>query len=244
MTPRLTLAPLALALTLLTPAAQAHDLWLAKVHGEQTLFNGHSPFDTDGYDPNTVVEARAYKNGKPQLATIVRHHNQRYATIKSEAPGLVGLTRDGGFWVKTKDGKWHNQSRNEISNPQDIALSLRSLKMVGSYLTPREPVTRMGYDLEIVPASNPAKLKQGDPLEVQVFYMGKPLAGAKINTDLFDPNAAKISTDTEGKATLKVNHAGYNAISASHSVPYPDSKLADQNSLVYTLSYVTSVAHH
>ena len=111
---------LALAGSLLAPAAaQAHKIWLARIHGQPTVMYGHEESDTDPYDPITISEARAYKNGKPEEVAIVRHYSQRFATLKAEAPGLLTFTREGGIWSKTKDGKWHNLAKDQRSRSEE-----------------------------------------------------------------------------------------------------------------------------
>ena len=83
---------LALAGSLLAPAAaQAHEIWLARIHGQPTVMYGHEESDTDPYDPITISEARAYKNGKPEEVAIVRHYSQKW--LGHQAPRETPASR-------------------------------------------------------------------------------------------------------------------------------------------------------
>lgn len=150
---------LTLAGFLLIPlGAQAHGTWLAKIHGEHTAMYGHHESMTDPYDPAKIVDARAFKNGQNAAVKVVPHE-QRYATLEADNPGLLGYVMDNGVWVQTKDGKWHNKPKDAF-NASEVTLAQHSYKYAVSYLNDREPVHALGYDLEIVPAVNPAKLKK------------------------------------------------------------------------------------
>ena len=236
---------LALAGSLLAPAAaQAHEIWLARIHGQPTVMYGHEESDTDPYDPITISEARAYKNGKPEEVAIVRHYTQRFATLKAEAPGLLTFTKEGGIWSKTKDGKWHNLAKDQLPNPADAERSMHARGFSAAYLNKREPVTKLGYELEIVPETNPAKLLPGEKLPVQVLYRGQPLADAKVTSNAFDHEAQKATTDAQGRATLTVARSGLNVISVNHAVAYPDPKKADKDITLFTLTFEAAGGGH
>lgn len=227
---------LALASFLLIPlSAQAHGTWLAKIHGEHTPMYGHHESATDPYDPAKIVDARALKNGQ-KVAVKVVPHAQRYATLETDNPGLLGYTMDNGFWVQTKDNKWHNQPKDAFK-ASEVANAQRSYKYSVSYLNDREAVHPLGYDLEIVPAVNPAKLKKGEKLAVQVLFKGKPLPEAKLSSNFFG-EGEKVTTDAEGRAEVSVARNGFNTLAVGHSAEYDgDKSKADKVSMSSSLSF-------
>jgi len=229
---------LTLAGFLLIPlGAQAHGSWLAKIHGEHTVMYGHHESMTDPYDPAKIVDARAFKNGQKAAVKIVPHE-QRYATLETDNPGLLGCVMDNGLWVQTKDGKWHNKPKDAF-NASEVTLAQHSYKYAVSYLNDREPVNALGYDLEIVPAVNPAKLKKGDKLSVQVLFKGKPLPEAKLNSNFFG-DGEKLTTNAEGRAEVSIARDGFNTLSVGHATEQSGDKAkADKVSMSSSLSFRT-----
>lgn len=227
---------LALAGLLFIPlGAQAHGTWMAKIHGEHTAMYGHHESSTDPYDPAKIVDARALKNGQ-KVAVKVVPHEQRYATLEADNPGVLGYTMDNGFWVQTKDNKWHNKAKDAFK-AEEIASAQRSYKYSVSYLNDRETAHPLGYDLEIVPAVNPAKLKAGEKLPVQVLFKGKPLPEAKLTNNFFG-GGEKVTTDAEGRAEVSVARDGFNTLAVGHAADYAgDKSKADKVSMSSSLSF-------
>jgi uncharacterized GH25 family protein len=81
----------------------------------------------------------------------------------------------------------------------------------------------LGHELEIVPMSNPADLKAGDELKVQVLYQGQPIA-AEIqatfagfsDTPMTFAYATETSETDVGVATVKVWQPGYWYVRVAH----------------------------
>lgn len=223
-------------------AAQAHGTWLATIHGEPTVMYGHHESESDPYDPTRVVDLKARKNGKNVSIKAVAHED-KYATLEADNPGVVGYTLDNGFWYKDGKGKWHNQPKDKAADPAAAKDSSRSIKYSVSYLTNREPVKALGYELEIVPASNPAKLRQGEKLSVQVLYQGKPLSNTELIGDFFS-ESGQVKTDAEGRATVPVAREGLNTLAVEYETPYSDTSKADSLSLFSGLNFFSHEDEH
>jgi hypothetical protein len=120
---------------------------------------------------------------------------------------------------------------------------------------PKRVLQPQGLPLEIVPLADPA----GEPqLPIQVFYRGKPLAGALVrswNRPLergalpFDPAARdsvppaqELRTQPDGTARLDVQRAGEWLINVVHMVPSEDRKQADWQSLWASFTFARSPA--
>lgn len=234
---------LLMAATLLLPAtSQAHGTWLASIHGEPTVLYGHDGADTDPYMPTKIENVRAFKNGKSVPARIVRHEN-RYATLDVERPGVVGYTFNNGYWHKDKDGKWQNKSRQEAADPAGIDTAVYSVKYSVNYLNDREPARALGYDLEIVPSGNPSRLDHGEKLTVQLLYKGKPLPGVEVDNDFFGDGETAV-TDADGRVTLPVARDGLNTFAVEYQVPHNDRSKADKTSMFSGLSFHAHEDHH
>lgn len=240
---RRTLAAVAAAAfaTLGTSAALAHGTWMAKLHGEYTVMYGHEESLTDGYDPKRIIDARAIKGGQTVPAVVVQRH--RHATLQSDAPGILGYTLDNGFWYQLQSGKWVNQPKTHAPAGEALKRAVRSFKYVVSYLNNREAPRALGYDLEIVPAVNPAKLKVGDKLDVQVLWRGQPVAGVKLEPNYFDAKAPTITTDAAGRATVPVLREGFNTIAVDHTPAFEDRTQADEYTVFAALSFRSADAN-
>ncbi|MDO4682517.1 MAG: DUF4198 domain-containing protein [Lautropia sp.] len=234
-------ALLAAGILVAPTASQAHGTWLSSIHGEPTILYGHHESDTDPYLPSTIESVRAYKNGKEQPVKIVRHEN-KYVTLESSKPGLISYTMNNGYWHKDQDGKWHNEPKDKAANPSTLKAAVQSTKYSVNYMNNREPVRTLGFPLEIVPATNPAKLHQGDKLVVQVLYKGKPLPGVEVTNNLFGEGKT-AKTDKDGRVELPVAREDLNTFAVEHEVEYKDKTKADTQALFAGLSFRAHEEH-
>jgi hypothetical protein len=64
----------------------------------------------------------------------------------------------------------------------------KSLVKVGSgpQALASQATARLGHRLEIVPSANPYALRPGEPLDVKIWYRGKPLTGALVTLGNLD----------------------------------------------------------
>lgn len=81
--------------------------------------------------------------------------------------------------------------------------------------------TRLGYTLEVMPETNPHKLKPGEILSLQLLYLGNPIEGVRIRAfTKGEPNTNMDNrTDSEGRVKLKLPRKGIWLIKAVHMVP-------------------------
>lgn len=107
----------------------------------------------------------------------------------------------------------------------------------------RKPV---GHTLEIVPLADPAEVKVGDYLPVQVLFKGKParycsLYGTYAGFSTGDGFAYATGTDGKGKAKIRVLHHGPWLIKAKIRRPVPDALKDKCNELSYTATLTFEV---
>jgi uncharacterized GH25 family protein len=119
---------------------------------------------------------------------------------------------------------------------------LKTYVQVGSDSTPdfKKPI---GFTIEIVPHNNPAFLKVGDQLEVQLLYNGKPLRGNRIMathenySSKPEDYAQTVETDKNGKAWFKITNPGIWIIRSNHMIAIKDDPKADWESFWSNITF-------
>ena len=162
--------------------------------------------------------------GKPSLESstlaVIAPEGERYDLRES----LVdqGYAPNEGYWTAkfvavepglyiighTMDQVVHYAPKRSVKSAKTFFVISRSLDKV----THENPGfdTPLGHPLELVPRTNPVTpMGPGQPLEVELRYRGKPLAGAKVS---FVPRGETLksgfdeeyerTTDEEGRATF------------------------------------------
>ena len=92
---------------------------------------------------------------------------------------------------------------------------------------------RTGQTLEIVPLSDPARMKPGGALSLQVLFEGQPLQGALVkvwNHSGTQLNVLRTRTDAAGRSTTTLPWAGVWMASVVHMVPTTDNTAWDWDS--------------
>lgn len=208
---------LGLALLLAGPAF-AHSVWIQPDKtGRLMIENGDAGEPSDPYDPARITRAWAFgKDGKAIAAEVDRF--EKAAAVKPAAgAALVAAMFDNKYWAKGPDNKWNNGPKGTVANP---TIAGPSYKMPKTYLAPMAGfATPLGLDLEIVPQADPATLKPGDRLTVQVLLKGQPLADASLVSDIFlghDMKPEKVRTDRDGKVTVTVPKRAFGGVEVSH----------------------------
>ncbi len=159
------------------------------------------------------------------------------------APGLyiVSAKRKTGFWTKTTEGG-KRQSKEGLSNVIKCFRSHMNAKaLINVGKGKRLMKNRVGHALEIVPLINPAELRVGDYLPLQVFLNGKPYSdklyatymGFSTDKDVF---AYTTKTDSQGKGRIRILKPGIWLIKVEHQRPYPDKDVCDVESFISTLT--------
>lgn len=183
-------------------SAAAHSMWLTEKAGGLEVQYGHENA-LDPYKPDRVIDIRALSASGTPLPPMVQR-SETAVTVGIKDVALVSATYDNKIWTKSAARGWVNQSRSEVP---DGSQSGQSIKFTKVYLAPlRDFIKPAGQALEIVPQADPASLKAGDRLRVQILLNGKPLAGAKVATNMFDytSSAEEATTDGNGIVTATV----------------------------------------
>ncbi len=208
------LSTLAAALLLVAApaAAGAHDLWLEAQGNELVLRYGHRGGESLELDASKVRTLACRRDGA--APTDVR------ASAKSSTRELVVQARcdaasahlDGGYWTLTPDGE-KNLPRNQVP---DAVRSWRS-RQWAKWVEPGTPGVSLplGDDLEIVPATDLARVRQGDKATFRILWLGKPVAGAVLAVD----HRPLCESDASGECRVRIRADDVESVSATLKRP-------------------------
>jgi uncharacterized GH25 family protein len=178
-------------------------------------------------EPVEVNEVYVVKNGSkgaplPLEANTDRVWYQTNYRLTDNNPVIIVGNRKGGFYCIFTDGGYADGTRAEVAlaNPgKTVAAALYFAKYSKYYLNPDPRDTSfntpLGFDLEIIPLDNPARLRRGSRAKFRVLYKGRPLANAEISAtyDYYDYKTANAyaqtaTTDSKGEVTFRLDHEG------------------------------------
>lgn len=239
-------------LLLSSAAAQAHYPWLMAsnytppVGSSMTAFIGwgHS-FPLEGFMPNDRLADIALVGPDGKKLALDPKADVGYATEELKAAGSYVLlaTQSSSFFTRTTQGN-RRQSKEGLDGVLGCSYSSNNMKAILSVGGDKEmgqAGKRHGQILEIVPLSNPVKLRVGDFMDVQVFVRDQPYEGMVFATYAGFSNegayAYAIEADNEGKASIRILHPGKWLIRTNVRQPYPDTKVCDVESYTTTLTF-------
>jgi uncharacterized GH25 family protein len=230
---------------LVTTIGHTHDLWLVP---QKFVIDPGQPlaiFANTGMDfpisLNAVKPERikkyflAGKSGKKEFTTFKIQEKTLTAVCVTQNPGTYVaamslhpkeiklkaaefneyLLHDGlknVYDLRKKEGILHKDAVEHYSKyPKAIIQSGAE--------TDNTPLNPANLELEIIPQTNPYRLKQGDSLTVMVLFRGTPLIDAELSWSFpgrGETFAGTTRTDIKGKATVPLQKAGPYVIRLTH----------------------------
>lgn len=263
------------ALVAVSSLASAHELWVSapdKIAADEVL---KADLGYSDYFP--TLEAIA--GDRVQIFKPLAIHgtdgstqdmNQKGENYQYEAKGKLAAgsywlsaVYQPTFWAKNKDG-WKQQNLTEVpdaSTCQQAQMFGKKLLVVGDAAVDVPAISKpIGQNLEIVPLADPTQVKVDERFPVQIYYQGKPLAGATViaTSDTFmakdldatrderPPQAFSGKTDKDGKVSIIPQLEGLWKIKVAHKAPFEDQKvcLEHSNSATLLLSIGTQRAEN
>lgn len=223
-------------------AAQAHDVWLllpkyqldpGDISHVYVGFGFLFPIDEfmvgEWVDR---VELASSDGARTELRTV----DHGYATPELEKPGsyVVRAVMDNWFYTTSGSGV-HYASKEGLRDVIRCTYHFRDAAAIfnvgdgdGVFARPE------GSPLQIVPLSDPAGLRVGDFMRVQVLRDGEPynqweasVTATYAGFSFEGADALRVGLDREGKASIRITHSGTWMIKASAAEPYPDSEVCD-----------------
>lgn len=222
-----------------TSAAHAHGIWFAQRAKQLALIYGVGADDLDSVKRLPLIESVSGYDAqwRPVPATL-RVAGPLLLVDSDSAPVAVSAVLQNGIWSKTADGEWHKKGRDEVP---DAKISEKTIKyavhIVGPLSAPLPSLPTQTLQIVPVDATLPEML--GQPLKLRVLFQGKPVAGARVLTDLVnDPDGQPVKTAADGSVTIKVRNQGLNVVTAIFDGPSDEPAKADKIEHLATLSFV------
>ncbi|MGY4510218.1 DUF4198 domain-containing protein [Bradyrhizobium sp. USDA 3650] len=222
--------PLATALLLgsLGPSP-AHDVWLTlsgPASARRAVVNYGHPDDRPPAFADKVVDIFAItQKGRSSLLDGLAAASENGVQIARTKPflddghTLLAARYDNGFWVKTTGGVYRNATRRLVPDAAESFWSGKFAKAITGADAPWQAL--LGHDLELVPLSDPAKAKPGEPLRIKVLFRGKPLSDAEVErsdgkTPVAEKDIPKFKTDADGVAAILIAKSGPHLLVLDH----------------------------
>ncbi|GAB1409461.1 DUF4198 domain-containing protein [Desulfovibrionales bacterium] len=146
----------------------------------------------------------------PSLAALVGDF-----TLPQDGPAMLVGHRLPQIWCETTQGTLEGTRAELEAKGMKVKSAGKYEKFAKTMLNPASNDTlytkTLGQELEIVLLTNPADLKPGSSVDVQVLLRGKPVSDATVGLtyDAFsteqDTYKSTAQTDAQGKASLTVD---------------------------------------
>jgi uncharacterized GH25 family protein len=229
-----------------------------------TIEVGHGPFRSrwSGSLARVVLFQNIAPSAKVDLKPMLHPKPEQDAILTFDAPGtqmllfestdalsnlpsiryndyakLEGLTPALEYRAKT--GQTEANGRESYSRRCKVLIDVHGVGDAAG--KPNPAITRpVGFTLEIVPGISPYALKPGQLLPVQVFFDGRPLAGALVKlTNLeFDVRPVSIHmTDASGRAQFDIPRTGDWLLNVIWTQPIKGNPSADFETTFSSLTF-------
>ncbi|MDY0207891.1 MAG: DUF4198 domain-containing protein [Pseudomonas sp.] len=221
-------------------SAHAHGVWIEERHDKLEAVYGDGPL-VDSYDPKKLVQASQWNGSEKSKADI--HALEKYAVISADNADMVSVVLDNGYWTKNTSGKWINDKKSNVENPEKGQHSIK----YGVYINDSK-ASLSGLESEmplaITSEVNPLLVGVGKEMVLNVWLDGKPAVDVVVYADYKNMHSEILNTDKEGKVKIVVRNEGLNVIAAQANKPLVDNADADSVSMVSTLSFVAVDMKH
>lgn len=230
----------ALAAALLAIPALAHDMWITidKPQVGQPAHilvgYGHAFPVNEGTEADKLMPA--YLVGTKGRVECKAGDKLDFLSVAPLAEGsyLAVSGRQAQWYTNSPEGS-QDKPKNQVPGATQCIRSVKYAKAIFNLGQAAGDVSQpVGQNLEIVPLANPATLKAGSELPIQVLFEGKPLGGCQIFATFagFSPEsnvfAFAAKTDKQGQVKVKAWHPGQWLVLAKHETPFSDPAECDK----------------
>lgn len=234
--------------------AQAHGIWFAERSSQLAIVYGIGADDLDMVKRlPKIVSFTGYDDEWKKVDAELMAAGPVVIVAGDDFPAGVSAVMDNGVWSWTPEGEILPKGRDEVPNAVRAERTVKYAVAVRGMLPKNFPNLKT-QRLQIIPVAEytPAlvdgeydmhgtemPVEAGDHLKVKVVYEGKPVAGAKVLTEVVtDPDAPVVITDKDGFATIRVRNQGLNVVGALYDGPSDEPKRFDKIEHFATLSFV------
>jgi len=156
---------------------------------------------------------------------------------------IVAASKKPGFYTKLAKG-FSRKPKSAVKGAKICYHTMAYMKAVINVEKGGGQVDRvLGQELELVPLKNPASLKVGDYLPIQVLFKGKPVEGYPLVLATYAgfPNSKAFAHASyavkDGIAKLRILHNGRWLVFVNLKKPYSDPKECDQSNYSSVLTF-------
>ena len=235
------------------PAADAHDFWVNALEPKDGLFRadigyGHAFPKAETIVPERIHIFKPLQLVTPDGVTTLDQVGENYAyqkkmNLKKGSYLVIGSYRPT-FWSNGPGG-WAQTDRTQRPDAAYVEEAIMCAKTIVNVqgVTDDSLITKpVGQRLEIVPLTNPAKVKAEGKFPMQVLCDGKPAKAVTVEATFAgfsDKNykAFQGKTDLKGHIDFIPLKSGYWVVKVKHAFDYPDKAKADEVVLLSTLTF-------
>lgn len=225
------------------PSAQAHAIWFAQRSKQLAFIYGVGADDLDSVKRLPLVRSVAGYDAQYQPVPTRLRIAGPMVLVDSDSPAtVVTAVMFNGIWSKTPDGEWVKKGKDEVPNAVISEKNIKYAVHIAGPLSAPLPALP-GQVLQITPVDAKLPEKLGEPLKLRILFEGKPVAGARVLTDLVnDPDAERLLSGADGVVTIKVRNQGLNVVNATYDGPTDEPAKATKVEHEATLSFVLAHA--
>ncbi|MFN4282200.1 MAG: DUF4198 domain-containing protein [Alphaproteobacteria bacterium] len=210
-------AAFAIGVLMVSSQAMAHGMWIApQGDGYDVLYGDGDAAKVDPYDPARVKQALAYAtDGKPVDVTIKRGDKSASLAVVAQPASLM-VVFDNGIWAKSRERGWLREGRSTVPDAIEAGDSFKLSKF---YARPDADFARvLGQGLELIPLSDPARVKPGTKLSFRVLVNGQPQAGVSFNENFLsgEHGKSRMKSNAKGEVTITVPKAAFAGVAADY----------------------------
>ncbi len=160
----------------------------------------------------------------------------------ADGASLIVAEETPRFWSRTFEGG-RPASRMQYPDAFSCTQTVNVMKAVAGHGPGEAWRHRQGHALELMPMNDPAILRAGDPLTIQVLWRGEPWAGQLKATyagharDGDASYALALDTDEQGRARFVPAVAADWMVVVHASEEFPDPEVCDRRSHTATLTF-------
>lgn len=239
-------------------AVTAHDVWVTVDHDQAgnlraMVHHGHPgdrkiPDSDKLFELDTIGPDHVRRSLLPGIQSVHQTNVPILLTaplpISQESVLLLAAQYDNGYWVETPLG-FRNTSKRQVPNAPASLYSMKFAKALVRLSPGKSELyqARVGHRLELVSLNDPFSVKPGEAIKVSVYFEGKPLVGAEVEstdglTPMDEKDIPRYQTDAQGIAMVPITRSGPYLLVVDHALPPAHPELAAKDRYNATLSFI------
>lgn len=237
----------------LLPCSWAHDIALyPEVQGRTIRIvarYGH-PGDYQPAALNKVLDLDAYDPAGRKVSCVPQLKLEGLSLVapleaKTASGGtwVLATRYDNGFFVKGPDGRSVATVKTEYPSATTSTHNIKYGKALVRIDQGAAGFAQVvGHRLELIPRQDPASLKPGDKLPVEVRFAGQPLANAGVEigdgvTPMKEESIQRYQTNAQGIALVPITRRGLQVVAVDHKVRSAYPAVAAEDAYTATLTF-------